>query len=49
MPARLNPKDAMLAKVAFKIKPHFKILDIRKLDKLIPDIFVGISTTTTHS
>ena len=36
-------------KLHLKIKPHFKILDIRKLAKLIPDIFVGISTTTTQS
>ena len=36
-------------KLHLKIKPHFKILDIRKLANLIPDIFIGISTTTTQS
>ena len=36
-------------KLHLKIKPHFKILDIRKLANLIPDIFINISTTTTQS
>ena len=36
-------------KLHLKIKPHFKILDIRKLANLIPDIFIGISTTATQS